>query len=542
MKPFATLCTSVMLCCIVHSFTLAQPVNKSDSLVLVDLYNSTNGPGWLNNSGWLNGPVALWSGIFVEDGRVTWINMTSNNLSGPIPASIGKLSKLKVLLLTFNSITGDFPASFRRLSELEDLGMARVTMETQIPAYLGRLPKLRTLYLSGRFKGRIPAGLGKAGNLEVLYINGNPELHGRIPASLGRLSRVKDLNLADNDLSGQIPGSFRKLSAVAAMDLRNNRLRGHIPRFLGRLNQLGWLYLGGNQFGGRIPSSLGELPNLAALDLATNKLRGHIPLSLCKPPLGSLFLNSNRLSGRIPDSLVNPSELFLDHNQLSGPVPAAVIDKFRIWPFSLRLEYNRFTFDGLENVRQRSNNTCSYFEQASIPLKRSGNVLYVDAGGTLSNNSYIWWKDGVQLVRKVGDSTYTATGSGYYYARAHNNTIQLLSLFSDTVFVKVDTLSNRPVISPVRLKKPSMLRFLFYPNPVVHTLYLRIVEDKTSGPMDISIIDMNQRVVLQKRIAAISGQSFIPVDISPLTSGVYILTVRNGGRQGSQRLVKVAGR
>ena len=68
--------------------------NVTDSLALVDLYNSTNGPGWVNNTNWLSGPVFTWYGITVTNGSVTYIFLQSNQLSGNLPASIGNLSQL----------------------------------------------------------------------------------------------------------------------------------------------------------------------------------------------------------------------------------------------------------------------------------------------------------------------------------------------------------------------------------------------------------------------------------------------------------------
>ncbi|MBX2922196.1 MAG: hypothetical protein KF746_08395 [Chitinophagaceae bacterium] len=38
-------------------------VNVQDSLALVDLYNSTDGPDWVQNANWLAGPVSTWHGV-----------------------------------------------------------------------------------------------------------------------------------------------------------------------------------------------------------------------------------------------------------------------------------------------------------------------------------------------------------------------------------------------------------------------------------------------------------------------------------------------
>lgn len=69
-------------------------VNVQDSLALVDLYNSTNGPGWSPYySSWLNGPVSSWEGVFLRDTRVVLLFLEQANLNGPLPASLLLLVK-----------------------------------------------------------------------------------------------------------------------------------------------------------------------------------------------------------------------------------------------------------------------------------------------------------------------------------------------------------------------------------------------------------------------------------------------------------------
>ena len=50
--------------------TALTPVNISDSLALVALYDSTDGDNWTTNTNWLTGPVSSWYGVTVSNGRV----------------------------------------------------------------------------------------------------------------------------------------------------------------------------------------------------------------------------------------------------------------------------------------------------------------------------------------------------------------------------------------------------------------------------------------------------------------------------------------
>src|SRR6476620_2844056 len=80
-----------------NTTTCAQAVNVQDSLVLVDLYNSTDGLNWRNHTNWLTGPLKTWYGITVADTSVTEIDLVDNKLSGNIPSELGRLIKLKIL-------------------------------------------------------------------------------------------------------------------------------------------------------------------------------------------------------------------------------------------------------------------------------------------------------------------------------------------------------------------------------------------------------------------------------------------------------------
>ena len=118
---FTFTCIVVALCANTYITAYTQAVNKKDSMALVDLYNSTNGPGWEDHSNWLKGPVETWHGIYLVDTRVNEIDLSFNNLNGKIPASIGNLTALGTLNLFSNQLSGSIPSSLPPLYFL-DLG------------------------------------------------------------------------------------------------------------------------------------------------------------------------------------------------------------------------------------------------------------------------------------------------------------------------------------------------------------------------------------------------------------------------------------
>ncbi|WP_378173208.1 T9SS type A sorting domain-containing protein [Aquimarina sp. SS2-1] len=90
-----------------------------DRQALVDFYNATNGSSWTNNANWLTGPMETWYGVKVENCRVTELRVSTNNISGTLPASFQNLTELKRLSIRNNNISGVLDIT--RMTSLIDL-------------------------------------------------------------------------------------------------------------------------------------------------------------------------------------------------------------------------------------------------------------------------------------------------------------------------------------------------------------------------------------------------------------------------------------
>ena len=71
-----------------------------------------------NNDNWLSdAPIGEWYGVVTnDDGRVIALVLSTNNLSGEIPAELGSLSNLQSLWLNHNGLSGEIPAELGSLS------------------------------------------------------------------------------------------------------------------------------------------------------------------------------------------------------------------------------------------------------------------------------------------------------------------------------------------------------------------------------------------------------------------------------------------
>ncbi|PHT27127.1 hypothetical protein CQW23_33266 [Capsicum baccatum] len=85
----------------------------------------------------------------------------SNELSGPIPAEIGKMRSLQNLSLFSNNISGPIPKTIGDLTELKLLDLYATQLSGPIPSELGKLKNLNDLELSNnQLTGSIPSSFG----------------------------------------------------------------------------------------------------------------------------------------------------------------------------------------------------------------------------------------------------------------------------------------------------------------------------------------------------------------------------------------------
>lgn len=224
-------------------------IPNADCTALEALYNSTNGNNWSNNSGWLatNTPCS-WYGIICSGGRVTELNLSTNNLAGPLPTELQQLTALTALILDNNGLSGG------------------------IPAQVGNMTNLQTLLLAKNpLGGTIPAALGNLANLEYLQIF-QSDLTGSLPKELGNLSKLIRLAVGGNFLTGTIPPELGNLGNLERIVLNQNRFDGTLPPELGDLGSIVDLWMSYNQFHGEIPARITQLSTVSNINFGYNRL------------------------------------------------------------------------------------------------------------------------------------------------------------------------------------------------------------------------------------------------------------------------------
>ena len=330
-------------------------------LVLFQIFDNLNGYNWpALYSDWnTDAPLSEWYGVEVDDaGNVIGLTLTPNTLAGEIPEEIGDLIYLENLkIISSKNLVGDIPATIGNLRNLKSLTLSGQL--TSIPDEIWQLENLETLDLKTIAENE-PAAIGELTNLTKLTLECN--YAGPMPESFGNLRKLTSMTLGSatsgakngfttlassfgnltelttltiyGGLKDGLPESFGNLSKLTSLTIKESQLSA-LPNTIGGLKSLKTAYLEGNEITS-IPAAIGGLTACTTLRLSDNKLTGSIPAeignmsALTSLDLGvysSSATNKNQLTGAIPETIGNLKSLrtlYLDNNKLSGAIPAAI--------------------------------------------------------------------------------------------------------------------------------------------------------------------------------------------------------------------------
>ena len=93
--------------------TGVSEIPLAECTFLIALYSNTSGASWTVSTGWnTTTPCSTpWFGVICDgtNTTITGLNLSSNNLAGPLPATLGDLTNLLELDLHGNALTGTIP-------------------------------------------------------------------------------------------------------------------------------------------------------------------------------------------------------------------------------------------------------------------------------------------------------------------------------------------------------------------------------------------------------------------------------------------------
>jgi len=266
--------------------------------------------------------------------------------------------------------------------------------------------------------------LNEKGCLDSLKLNQN-NLTGTLPTQIGNLSEPRGIYFGKNDINGEIPASIGNLSTLVGLNLANNNFSGNVPpEFFTSLTNLTFLGISSNPISGALPPEIANLTNMKYLYVGNTDASGPLP-----PEIGSLtelrilqIINSG-FSGALPLEMANLTKLealYIINNDFSGQIPQEFTQFVNLNDF--RCQGNDFNFDSFEGFENFNASTFYYVLQDSLPLIVNGNILSIDAGGNVADNTYSWFRNGNPITSIIGDSTLTISQFGNYRCEVSNTT------------------------------------------------------------------------------------------------------------------------
>ncbi|OWY22704.1 leucine-rich repeat domain-containing protein [Sphingobacteriales bacterium UPWRP_1] len=106
-----------------------------------------------------------------QDGRLTFLMFTDNNMVSVLPQSIGNLTELRGLYLS-NQNLSHLPETIGQLSNLESLHADNNQLQT-LPESIGNLHFLKSLYVQNNQLVSLPYTIENLSHLKTLNVSGN---------------------------------------------------------------------------------------------------------------------------------------------------------------------------------------------------------------------------------------------------------------------------------------------------------------------------------------------------------------------------------
>ncbi|KAG5629375.1 hypothetical protein H5410_001092 [Solanum commersonii] len=368
---------------LIHVLSIAAYTNPVDAAALKSLTNYWYGPSDWNGA---DPCGSSWEGVGCRDSRVISITLSSIRLKGQLSGDVQGLSELETLDLSYNKdLTGFLPQSIGKLTKLSNLILVGCGFSGSIPDSIGYLTRLAFLFLnSNQFTGRIPATIGYLTELHWLDLSDN-QIEGNIPVSNGsnpgldKLVNTKHFHFGKNQLSGEIPARlFHSNMTLTHLLVENNKFTGVIPDTLGFVQTMKMLDMSRNEFNtSDFPSWIPSLQSLTTLVMEKTGLQGSVPASLFSlHQLQTVILRNNKLNGslEIESTYSNQLQLIDVQNNL--------IESFTQKPgyrFQIMLKGNPFCNrgEGTETycIETQQNETYSTPLQNCLAIECSSNQV-----------------------------------------------------------------------------------------------------------------------------------------------------------------------
>ncbi len=495
--------------------TLAQDLT-ADSLALVNIYNTCDGPNWQTADNWLNAPLSEWEDVKVQNGRVTELKLFSKGLKNTLPDDIYNLTGLKKFTFREGQVVWNVDEDIQQLNLLEDLFITSASTEVEdidIFCPMNNLKQLSLISVDGELT--IPACIADL-PLTRFTLGGVDITNTTIPEFFGNFSAIKFLLLADLGFTGSIPNSLCNASTMQAFTFDNNSLGGELPDCF-PLDGFIQINLKNCGLGGAFHfENIGD--QMGIINLDGNNFTGDVGTMEYNDKVYAFKFADSKLTGEL-DANNFDKEWILNVN-----IPNNNITGLKNWSgFGTRLNHfhvdgNKLDFDDLEAVDVSDDVNFVYAPQQALnePQTYSLSVgenfqLTCPTSGTIT--TYQWYHND-EAIAGATDPDFSITDlqvsdMGIYYCEAKNYNLPELTLRTADQTLEISTRVSSFIDSQIQ----------FFPNPTNH--FLSIKTD-----IEIQSLELFNTLGLKSDFFVEKNNGNILLDLSQLSSGHYLLVAK----------------
>ncbi|QSB27668.1 hypothetical protein [Flavobacterium sp. CLA17] len=531
---------------------LASPeILAQEKAALVALYNSTNGSAWKNtisNQGaWpINDPNSVvthwnertntgWYGVdeISDEGRITRLNLNSNNLTGYLP-NLNALTELRTVSIMYNKIEGGNIDAFSESTKLSHLYISNCNFDGNLQSLI----KLTDLQIfrapSNNISGTFPEDFYKLSKLASLDLTSNKlegdySVLGQIPTlAILQLSRNNFNKIGTLDYNNRsIPESFKNLTNLTSLGLQGHGLKNNM-KVLANLINLTNLQIDYNTFEGPLPSEFSALKKLTFFNFYFNNITDMSVLSSLNS-LQTINSAQNSISSLPPEfaQLTNLSYLAIAGNKISG----SLVSLSTLNLTNLYIGSNYFRFIDIEPIFSKYKNLGTSFwyslqantdktetlnrgigSSVTLSMSDDGIHRYTD------NDKFKWYKglypNGVLIPqaesRQLTISNLKLSDEGYYYC---------LSTHPEMTIPYDDSRNLILLREPIRL--------LIAPCSPIRGTFTTTEKFYTNSESSFTFNTTATGLTYEWSIATAAG---VPVNVAPATTKAsYSYTFSEGG-------------
>ncbi|KAI8893392.1 hypothetical protein BC833DRAFT_298443 [Globomyces pollinis-pini] len=435
------------------------------------------------------------------DGSITDIVLTDDlELTGTLSSSIQFLTSLRKIDLSNNNLQGPIPDVFQNLGFLEILLLQNNSFQGSIPNSIVTVPLTKIDLSRNQLSGVIPDGFNLIPTLnDINFANNN--LIGPLPTDLFTEPKFKTLDAHNNQIDGKLP-ELTGTNSVTSLDLSSNLISGTIPNSFANFQSLIQLKLSGNLLEGDVPTDFYGLTTLETLELQDNRLTGDTSQIIQLSSLVDLNLSNNLFTGSLPNLTGSTiKKILLNKNKYVGNIPAsfATLDSLEVINLAeLKLEGDLTTFFGnlqsIQSIDLHGNN----FKGTLSNLSQLENLISLDLHDNLFTGN-IPSAIGSNDIQTIDLSSNQLTGI-IPSSLSNKNSLRYLDLSNNKLTGTIPSNLGGTALNLLDLSSNTLIGPI--PNSISqlsNLTFLDLSDNNLSGTIpDLSLLDRLEALILSK--------------------------------------------